>query len=156
MLKPFLYLAAPLFSAAERVFNQQLAARLASHFTVYLPQRDGGLFVELVRGKGISPDMAARQVFEADIKAINAANVLLAVLDGRTVDEGVALEVGYAYAIGKPCHGLQTDPRRLLPEGNNPMIAGALRGITLGLEQLDSLIADMQASCGEKISQRAT
>jgi nucleoside 2-deoxyribosyltransferase len=51
------------------------------------------------------------------------------ILDGRTVDEGAAFEMGYAHALGRPCVGLQTDPRRLLPIGNNPMLDGALQHI---------------------------
>jgi nucleoside 2-deoxyribosyltransferase len=142
--KPFLYLAAPLFSVAERRFNDDIAARLGPYFTVYLPQRDGGLFIELVRNGGHSPESAARHIFALDLKALNTANVLLAILDGRTVDEGVAIEIGYAFGIGKPCFGLQTDPRRLLPEGNNPMVTGAIRRISFGLENLESMISEMQ------------
>ncbi|GHO62481.1 hypothetical protein KSC_013730 [Ktedonobacter sp. SOSP1-52] len=37
-----IYLAAPLFSQAERIFNEQLTRRLeVLRFTVFLPQRDG-------------------------------------------------------------------------------------------------------------------
>ena len=50
------------------------------------------------------------------------ADALFLLLDGRTVDEGAAFELGYAVALGKHCVGLQTDPRRLMPLGNNPMI----------------------------------
>jgi hypothetical protein len=53
----------------------------------------------------------------------------LAVLDGRAIDEGVAVEIGYAYGKNIPCFGLQTDPRRLLPVGNNPMIANVLEEV---------------------------
>lgn len=125
---PNLYLAAPLFSEAELTFNARLRAALLPAFSVYLPQQDGILLADAVRA-GQHPRMAARAVFEADIAAISKCDVLLAVLDGRAIDEGVAFEIGFAYAIGKPCFGFQTDPRRLQPAGNNPMVEGALRAI---------------------------
>jgi nucleoside 2-deoxyribosyltransferase len=57
------------------------------------------------------------------------ASLLIAVLDGGHIDEGVAFEIGFAYALGKPCIGLQTDVRRALGSGNNPMIAQGLNQI---------------------------
>jgi nucleoside 2-deoxyribosyltransferase len=122
---PRMYLAAPLFSAAELTFNRRLRDALGPHFAVYLPQEDGLLLADAVR-RGDDPAAAARRVFDGDIAAIRAADVILAVLDGRTIDEGVAFELGFAYALGQPCFGLQTDPRRLLPVGNNPMVQQAL------------------------------
>jgi nucleoside 2-deoxyribosyltransferase len=136
--KLFLYLASPLFSSAERRFNEDVAKRLGRHFTVYLPQRDGGLFLDLIK-QGLSVDEAAQQIFAIDIKAIEAADCVVAILDGRTIDEGVAFELGYACALRKVCYGLQTDPRRLLPIGNNPMITGALRKIASTLEELQAI-----------------
>jgi len=42
---------------------------------------------------------------------------------------GVAFEIGYLFALGTPCIALQTDVRRALPSGNNPMIGQALAEI---------------------------
>ncbi len=127
MLKrPKLYFAAPLFSRAERTFNADLAAKLKPYFDVYLPQRDGGLLSEYVAG-GMSIEQAERKIYNDDIHAIRKAAVFLIVLDGRTIDEGAAYELGFANALKKPCYGLQTDPRRLLPHGNNPMIGVPLK-----------------------------
>jgi len=57
-----------------------------------------------------------------DKTAILESEIALAVLDGATIDEGVAFELGFAYSKGKPCYGLQTDIRRLRNFINNPMI----------------------------------
>ena len=135
-MKPSLYFAAPLFSQAELEFNATIAAQLQKHFAVYLPQRDGGLFADLVGRENQSVETASAFIFRKDVDAINDADVLLVVLDGRVVDEGAAFEVGYAYAKGKVCVGLQTDPRRLVPFGNNPMINGPLIQIFCSVEQL--------------------
>jgi len=115
------YLAAPLFNDMERSFNDRLTALLEPFAEVFLPQRDGKLMRDMVR-QGM-PLAAARQlVFEADVNALKHCNHVVAVLDGRTVDEGVAFEIGYARALGKTCIGLKTDDRALLPSGDNPMI----------------------------------
>jgi nucleoside 2-deoxyribosyltransferase len=133
--KPVLYFAAPLFSEAELTFNKAVALRLESFFDVYLPQEDGGLLVEMV-GKGMTADAASRAVFGIDIRVIDRCDLVLIVLDGRSIDEGAAFELGYAYAKGKVCYGLQTDPRRLLPVGNNPMVACALKGVFTSVSDL--------------------
>ncbi|WP_425619451.1 nucleoside 2-deoxyribosyltransferase [Anatilimnocola sp. NA78] len=65
-------------------------------------------------------------VFQVDTEALSSCDVLLAILDGRTIDEGVAFEIGVAYAKGKTCIAFQCDCRRLLPSGNNPMIDRAI------------------------------
>src|SRR5262245_47713244 len=119
--KPKLYFAAPLFSDSERQFNEDVTARLERFFDVFLPQRDGGLIMDMI-SEGIQPAVAARRVFDVDVGAIKSCDAVLIVLDGRAIDEGAAFELGYAFALGKECFGLQTDVRRLLSTGNNPMI----------------------------------
>jgi nucleoside 2-deoxyribosyltransferase len=140
-MKRRLYFAAPLFSEAERSFNSQATAALADAFQIYLPQQDGELIVDLVR-EGRPETEARRLVFERDIAAIRNSDVVLIVLDGRSVDEGASFELGVAYALGKRCIGLQTDPRRLLPSGNNPMIDGALECILPNIEAVLSWATD--------------
>lgn len=115
------YLAGPLFSLAERSFNHNLKRLLTPYFNVYLPQEDGGLMLDMIK-EGMHPKLAAQKVFDGDIKAMEECDLFLMILDGRTVDEGAAFELGFAYANGKPCFGLKTDPRQLLVVGNNPMI----------------------------------
>jgi nucleoside 2-deoxyribosyltransferase len=123
--RPHIYLAAPLFSDAEQRFNLHLTERLEQWVDVYLPQRDGGLMNEMIR-LGVPPKVAACRVFKRDVTAIREADYLVAVLDGRAIDEGVAFELGVAFSHAKRCIGLQTDARRLAPWGNNPMISGAV------------------------------
>lgn len=120
-----IYIAAPLFSDAEKAFNLSLAQYLGEHFDVFLPQRDGQLMTELI-SQGVSPQSARDQIFEADFAAVKECTTLVAILDGRTIDEGVAFELGVAYSLNKFCVGLQTDVRRLLGNSNNPMIDSAL------------------------------
>lgn len=116
-----IYLAAPLFNDMERSFNNRLTALLEQFAEVFLPQRDGKLLRDMVR-RGMPIEAARQLVFEADVNALKHCNHVVAVLDGRTIDEGVAFEIGYARALGKMCIGLKTDDRALLPSGDNPMV----------------------------------
>jgi nucleoside 2-deoxyribosyltransferase len=120
--KMSIYLAAPLFNKLELNYNASLGADLSRFFDVFLPQRDGLLLRDLVSG-GIDEGVASRMVFDADIQAMSEVDIILAVLHGAHIDEGVAFELGYCYAQGKRCIALQEDIRQALPTGNNPMIS---------------------------------
>ena len=129
------YLAAPLFSEAERTFNVRVTELLEELTEVYLPQRDGGLMSEMVT-TGVPPAIAARRVFQRDMDAIRQSDYVIAILDGRAIDEGVAFELGIAFSQSKQCVGLQTDSRRLAVWGNNPMITGALENVFMSVDDL--------------------
>ena len=116
-----IYFAAPLFNDMERDFNARMTEQLELFATVFLPQRDGLLMRDLVRD-GMPLVSARRLVYEADVNALRQCDCVVAVLDGRTVDEGVAFEIGFARALGKSCIGLKTDDRALLSSGDNPMV----------------------------------
>ena len=126
MTKPKVYLAAPLFNPIERDFNYKLTELMENCAIVFLPQRDGALLTNLI-ASGVSLEASRRQVFEADVRALRECHVVVAVLDGRTIDEGVAFEVGYASALGKICVSYKSDDRVMLPTGDNPMLQGAFR-----------------------------
>jgi nucleoside 2-deoxyribosyltransferase len=127
--KKKIYLAAPLFSEAELNYNLYLKSILNPYFEVFLPQEDGELIFNLLKN-GVSNRVAANKIFNADVNAIKRCDIILVVLDGRVIDEGASFELGLGFALGKKCIGFQTDIRRLLPIGNNPMIDCALE-ITL-------------------------
>lgn len=120
-----IYLAAPLFTPAEREFIEQLASRVESFGDIYVPHRDGHL-VEADIARGLEHAEVYRAVYQRDIDEIRRCDVLLAVLDGRTPDEGVCIEIGFAKALGKHIIGLKTDVRVVLPWGNNPMVDGCV------------------------------
>jgi len=130
-----LYIAGPLFSEAEKVFNKKLKTLLQPYFEVYLPQEDGGLMVEMIKD-GMPQELATKRVFSTDIEAMEKCSFFLIILDGRSVDEGAAFELGFAFSKGKPCYGLKTDPRQLLPYGNNPMISCSIKEIFSSVQSL--------------------
>lgn len=120
-----IYFAAPLFSEAERSFNRDVVSSLEPDCDVYLPQRDGSLIIDLLE-RGVPRNEAVSTIFRQDFEALRDCDLVLAVLDGRSVDEGVAVELGLAYGLGKPCWGLKTDFRSLSHFGDNPMIEALL------------------------------
>ena len=125
-----LYLAAPLFSEAERAFNLALADALsAAGHEVYLPQRDTP-----------NVDGAARTttVFRANLAAVAKADAVVAVCEGPQVDDGTAWEIGYAYGRNIPVYGLRTDARLVQQpdERINLMILESLNELSPSIPQL--------------------
>jgi nucleoside 2-deoxyribosyltransferase len=129
------YLAGPLFSEAELAFNRRVRETLAGYFDVYLPQEDGGLMVEMI-AKGASLSEASQSVFDDDMNALRNCDIFIIILDGRSIDEGAAFELGCAHVLGKPCFGLKTDTRQLMKYGDNPMVRMAIAEIFPNMSQL--------------------
>ncbi|WP_091797579.1 nucleoside 2-deoxyribosyltransferase [Burkholderia sp. WP9] len=124
--RPKFYLASPLFSPAERLLNTELCTLLETAGGVYLPQRDGALVESLRLGSDRDDAAICQQVFVHDTNALEEADVIVAVLDGRALDEGVCIELGYGKAVGAFVVGYKTDIRTVLPWGQNPMLSGCV------------------------------
>ena len=134
MAQETVYLAAPLFSVAEKRFNEDLARKLEdAGFRVFLPQRDG---LEFAEARALNPHRRAQYIFELDIRKVEESDIIIAVLDGRVPDEGVCVEIAIAFEFRKLTGkrklivGLKTDTRTLLHEAElNPMIVGNLDSV---------------------------
>ena len=101
-----IYLAAPLFSEAERDFNTKVRDMLEeAYYDVFLPQEVG----DTDAGRTHS---SQREIFHRDVEAIEQADAVVAVVDGADADSGTAWEMGYAHARGTPVVALRTDFRR--------------------------------------------
>ena len=139
MLK--IYVAGPLFSEAEKQYNGYLSKHLEDMgFEIFLPQRDGHKLSELL-ANGESESFAMGKIFNRDISEIQKSDIVIFVMDGRVPDDGACVEIGYAYAMGKECIGLKTDPRTLMSNLDNPMILGALKDrIARNLKELEDFL----------------
>jgi len=128
----FIYLAAPLFSEAERRFNSLLRDLLeARGFQVFLPQEDSNNSEDI------------HLIFRRNLSALERAEVVVAVLEGADVDSGTAWEVGYALGQGKPVVGLRTDFRTLGREGRvNLMIGCSLKSLFDSASELVDWLTD--------------
>lgn len=124
------YFAAPLFSDAEKAFNEEVCGQLedAGH-SVFLPQRDGIEEIDDIydREDIDTVEDVMEEIFDIDRTAVLDSDVLIAVLDGIATDEGVAVEMAIANEHDIPVVGLDTD-RRIFADGepHNAMIFGLL------------------------------
>ncbi len=136
-----IYVAGPLFSEAEKRYNEYLSKCLEDMgFETFLPQRDGYELSELL-ANGDSESFAMGKIFKRDISEIQKSDIVVFVMDGRVPDDGACVEIGYAYAMGKECIGLKTDPRTLMSDLDNPMILGALKDrIARNLKELEDFL----------------
>ena len=141
------YLAAPLFSAAELAYNLLLTHGMENlGLSVFLPQRDGLEYQTLTN---LPPGERNARIYELDIKTLKSCPILVAVLDGRVPDEGVCVELGTARGHSdiagnqKLILGLKTDTRMWQPDAVlNPMISGCLDAL---INSTDSLLDYLQA-----------
>lgn len=130
-----IYIAAPMFSIAELEYNEMVANRLSQEeFEIFLPQRSGYRMIELM--ERMTPQEARKIIFEKDIAEVEKADIIVIILDGRTIDEGACVELGYGFAHGKKCYGLKTDPRTMMNGQINPMISECLIKICVSIEEL--------------------
>ena len=107
------YLAASMFTPYERSFLDDCAGRLrAEGFDVFVPHEHG------LVGRDATPEA----VFAVDAGGVESADAVLAVLDGSSVDDGTACEIGLF-------HGLkQRDPERKGVVGLLTDLRGERRG----------------------------
>ena len=135
-MKMKVYVAGPLFSKAELEYNLKIDKILRdAGLETYLPQRDGSVaFFRIAAGE--DRQTVRREVFEGDLDILRNCDFLVAILDGRSVDEGVCVEIGYAYALGKKSYGLKTDTRKLDEYGDNLIIEGCISRIFTSAEEL--------------------
>ncbi|NMB79856.1 MAG: nucleoside 2-deoxyribosyltransferase [Methanomicrobiales archaeon] len=102
-----IYLAAPLFSQAERTYNATLARLLETNlFEVYLPQETGD-------DSDTRQESEQHRLFRQNVEALEASDIVVAVIEGADADSGTAWEMGYASARGKPVIAIRTDFRRV-------------------------------------------
>jgi nucleoside 2-deoxyribosyltransferase len=93
-----IYLAGPLFTPAERRFIDECAVQLrADGFDVFVPHEH-----ELA----LDGTVTAERIFAKDWSGLSEANAVLALLDGPTIDDGTACEIGIFYAL------MQSDPAK--------------------------------------------
>lgn len=94
-----IYLAGPLFSAAEVSFNKELANFLiANGFNVFLPQEE-------------CLNQTTEEIYQTCKNGVQQANAVVAIMDGADADSGTCWECGFAVAKEKPVILVRTDIR---------------------------------------------
>ena len=103
-----IYFAAHLFAQSDLFYNQYLVKKireLDDNLTIYLPQENEG-----INDKSAYAD--SKMIALADTDEVLKSDLMVALLDGLTIDAGVASEIGVAYAKGIPVIALYTDSRQ--------------------------------------------
>jgi len=122
-----LYLAGPLFTQAERDWNQVLASALTLRgHSVFLPQ------AEIL---GLA-SLDAHAIFKSDLNGVRSADAIVAILDGADADSGTCFECGLAFALGIPIVAVRTDFRG----GGDALPGQALPTVNLMLSQAAAAI----------------
>ncbi|WP_373470998.1 nucleoside 2-deoxyribosyltransferase [Carnobacterium alterfunditum] len=113
------YFASPLFSEMERLYNEKIVLSIRETYPeieVYVPQEQGE-----INDKNAYADSMAIAKYDTD--ALLASQLMVAILDGSTIDVGVATEIGVAYQAGIPIIGLYTDSRQQGAENKQKLAA---------------------------------
>jgi nucleoside 2-deoxyribosyltransferase len=108
-----IYWAAPLFSVAERMFNNEMAEALhARGHEVFLPQESEA------NDRRAGPQSAVA-IFDGDLDGLVWCEVVVACLDGPDPDSGTCWECGWAYEK-RPVVAFRTDVR-IVRDGMAPL-----------------------------------
>ena len=105
----YVYIAGPLFDDHERSYLESISKIFEGRgYKTFLPHRDAGVVKEKYtkESKG--------KIFTTDVKALDEANIVVALLTGRDVDSGTAAEIGYAYATNKTIIGIDANNVKFL------------------------------------------
>lgn len=103
-----IYFAAPMFAKSEEIYNSYLVEKIRKQYPqlkIYLPQEN-----DTINDKAAYAD--SKMIALADTKKVEESQLMIALLDGITIDSGVASEIGIAYANHIPILGLYTDSRQ--------------------------------------------
>lgn len=133
-----IYLAGPLFSAAEQDFNLKLCGKLENlGYEVFLPQR------YVAENVDFEKENWQKIIFEKNCEEIQASDLIVCILDGAIVDDGTAWEIGHAYSLNKEIYGLRTDFRIVGLEGQvNLMIGESVDKIFSSFDELINFLVE--------------
>lgn len=107
-----IYFGAPLFSQADREFNEKIVKQIRGALAVdnpdvsiYFPQENGDI-------NDKNSYASSKDIYLADVEQLNKSAFMIALLDGETIDSGLACEIGIATSRNIPVIGLYTDVRQ--------------------------------------------
>lgn len=154
-----IYFAAPMFAESERLYNQMIVDQIREEYpkvAIYLPQENLAINDKTAYAN-------SEMIALADTEKVLESQLMIAILDGLSIDAGVASEIGVAYAKGIPVLGLYTDSRQ--QGGEHPKKIAALNEVgenqfhylnlyTTGLIKLNGTILTSKQDLLAELSQR--
>ncbi|MDD1714520.1 MAG: nucleoside 2-deoxyribosyltransferase [Methanoregulaceae archaeon] len=134
-----IYLAAPLFSSAEKEYNSRLARFLEDHlFDVFLPQEAGDDIPH-------RDQEAHRRIYARNLEELEEADMVVAVIDGADADSGTAWEMGYACCRGIPVIAIRTDFRMAGPDEHVNLMLEQSAHLVRSTDELLDALKDVRA-----------
>ncbi len=138
-----IYFAAPFFCKGEKELNLKLLTQIENlGYKVFYPPRDGLVAKEKITST-TNWDFISNKTWACDTEAIINSKLIFAVLDGRSIDEGVCVEIGFAAANQKTIIGYSTDDRTQFPWGHNPMILAPIAKLINSTKMLVDTMAEL-------------
>ena len=153
-----IYFAGPMFAKADLLYNEYLVKEiraLSPEIQVYLPQEN-----EAINDKTAYAD--SKMIALADTEKVLESDLLVAVLDGLTIDAGVASEIGVAYAKEIPVIAVYTDTRQQGADNEKKLSALQETGenqfhylnlYTVGLIKLNGAVYNTEAGFLEAVQE---
>lgn len=139
-----IFIAAPLFNEMERRRNSEMKNFLISHgFTVFLAQDDVGLSYDMIESDE-SKSTIRKNIFQSDMDGVSKCDIVIALLDGRTPDEGACVELGMGKAFGKKCILFSTDDRAMDKYGDNNIMVDGCADFLNPIGDLEILLKTLQ------------
>lgn len=111
-----IYFGAPLFSEADFMYNEHVVNKIKNYWRIHLDNDPNDLEFYVpqeateINDKFQYADSVMIAKFDTD--ELLSSDVMIALLDGGSMDAGVAAEIGIAFQAGIPVFGLYTDSRQ--------------------------------------------
>ena len=135
-----IYIAGPLFNAHERSYLELIAAELEGRgYKCFLPHRDqSGIDDSELEGTNLSQGTKDK-IFNADLTALKAADLTVALITGQDIDSGTAAEIGFTYAKDRPIIAITAYERRFRNLFVDGMISKTVNNVDDLLPAISSL-----------------
>jgi len=127
------YIASPLFNPSEKWENEIIDEVLRkAGYRTFLPQRDGFLFVELIKqiqaqgsAAAEAEQIALNLIFYLDVYQVcEGCDATVLNLNGRVPDEGAVSEGALCFRSERPLVIYKNDSRSLIGNQDNPLVVG--------------------------------
>ena len=102
-----------MFNAHERSYLELIAAELEGRgYNCFLPHSDqSGIDDSELEGTNLNQGTKDK-IFNADLTALKAADLTVALITGQDIDSGTAAEIGFTYAEDRPIIAITAYERR--------------------------------------------
>ncbi len=139
-----IFLALPHFNDTELARQESLVRALHAASGTSLGHRHIFLAESALGQPGV--DLEEDAYVEGVLEGLEAAEVVVAVLDGRQVDDGTAWVMGHAHARGVPVYGVWSDQRQVA----HPVVVQGCTRVTGDVRELAGWLSEHVSRVGDR------